>query len=163
MDSPAHQEIISNHPCFSGVSQVYINDGQIYGVIANEDECGQENESVTDLSEHEGKENVDEVKDDTETNENAKWSEFEVNLLIVTYKENAHKFKSPKYNSKQVWNVISNTLKKQNVMKDGVKCSEKWRNLKKMYEKVSKHNNSTGSNRKNWPYYEVPINTNSSL
>lgn len=152
----AHQEIIKNHPCFDRCDQIYVTDSHIYGMIVENEECRKEAELFT--NEHEDRGDLEVLTESTQNNENTKWSEYEINLLIITYKENSHKFKSPRFNSKQVWNIISQELKKQNVLKDGTKCFEKWRNLKKMYEKVTKHNNATGNNRKNWPYYEVFIN-----
>lgn len=89
------------------------------------------------------------------TDEKAVWSHEAVQLLISLYKENKHKFESPMFNKKQVWEHISDKLKKFSVLKSALKCDEKWRNLKKTYDKIINEKNSTGnSNFSYWPYFE---------
>ncbi|CAG9822092.1 unnamed protein product [Phaedon cochleariae] len=64
------------------------------------------------------------------------WSDQETKLLICLYTEHKHKFLSPMYNKKNVWNIISERLKELGTNKSALKCDEKWRNMKKTYDKT---------------------------
>jgi hypothetical protein len=89
------------------------------------------------------------AEDHTEEGKN-RWSEEATFLLIETFKDYKHKFDSPMYNKKQVWGMISNKLKEHNILKSSAKCAEKWRNLKKNYDKVVSENKKTGNNKHTW-------------
>lgn len=58
------------------------------------------------------------------------------------------------YNKKQVWGMISNKLKEHNILKSSAKCDEKWRNLKKNYDKVVSENKKTGNNKHTWKFFK---------
>lgn len=82
------------------------------------------------------------------------WKEDEVLLLISTYKNHKEKFNSGNINKKNVWIIISNEMKTHGVNKDSVKCDEKWRNLRKVYDKVKMENEKTGNGNTNWKYFK---------
>lgn len=87
----------------------------------------------------------------TQCHEN--WTRESIKLLICAYVENKEKFLSPMYNKKKVWENISQTLLKNNVLKSGIKCDEKWRNLKKTYEKVLAEKQKTGGQPVFWEFF----------
>lgn len=82
------------------------------------------------------------------------WTNEGVKLLINAYKNNKHKFYSPQYSNRQVWNIISDELKSESFIKSGHKCDEKWRNLKATYKKTLDHNKATGNNRVTWEFFD---------
>ncbi|KAI4463052.1 myb/sant-like dna-binding domain [Holotrichia oblita] len=86
--------------------------------------------------------------------ESDKWTHEATLLLICTYDKFKNKFSSPMYNKRQVWKIISDEMCKKNITKSAEKCDEKWRNLKKHYDKVLRVNNTTGAERKTWIYFE---------
>lgn len=59
------------------------------------------------------------------------WSEEAVKLLIEVYNNHKYKFDSPSYSKKKVWEIIAMELNKHGYTVSGLKCDEKWRNLKK--------------------------------
>jgi hypothetical protein len=64
------------------------------------------------------------------------WSDKEVEALMETWKKHCLKFESPKYTKKSVG------------------CDEKWRNLKKSYDKIKTENNKTGNRPHHWKFYD---------
>ncbi|CAG9820708.1 unnamed protein product [Phaedon cochleariae] len=82
------------------------------------------------------------------------WSDQETKLLICLYTEHKHKFLSPMYNKKNVWNIISERLKELGTNKSALKCDEKWRNMKKTYDKVLKDKKLTGNSNSYWRYFD---------
>jgi hypothetical protein len=58
------------------------------------------------------------------------------------------------YNKKQAWGMLSNKLKEHNILKSSAKCDEKWRNLKKNYDKVVSENKKTGNNKHTWKFFK---------
>lgn len=82
------------------------------------------------------------------------WTDSMVKLLIASYSEHKSKFDDPKFTKKKVWDLISKDLMVEGVCKPGTKCDEKWRNLRKTYDKVKSHLNTTGGDRIAWKFYE---------
>lgn len=82
------------------------------------------------------------------------WTDNAVKLLIEIYKANKEKFDSPSFTKKKVWEIISTKLNKYGYNKSGVKCDEKWRNLRKTYDKVRTEINKTGNAKVTWKFYE---------
>ncbi|KAG5874828.1 hypothetical protein JTB14_009287 [Gonioctena quinquepunctata] len=58
------------------------------------------------------------------------------------------------FTKKKVWEIISLELSKFGYNKSGVKCDEKWRNLRKTYDKVRTELNKTGNSKITWKFYE---------
>ncbi|XP_044764704.1 putative protein TPRXL [Coccinella septempunctata] len=95
------------------------------------------------------------------------WSHEAIKLLIFSYNENKEKFDSPSYTKKRVWDIISESLAKKGIAKNPQKCDEKWRNLKKTYEKIRAEKNKTGNHSVQWRYFddfqelylEIPISS----
>lgn len=81
------------------------------------------------------------------------WTEAKIKLLIQSYIIHKEKFSSPIYTKKKVWDKISSDLQKYGVEKSGKKCDEKWRNIKKTYEKVLSEKNKTGSAPVTWTFF----------
>ncbi|CAG9759836.1 unnamed protein product [Ceutorhynchus assimilis] len=82
------------------------------------------------------------------------WSDGSIMLLIAAYKDSREKFSSPLYNKKKVWELISQSLAKQGVFKSATECDEKWRNLKKHYDKILTERNMTGNSAIFWRFFE---------
>lgn len=95
------------------------------------------------------KEKTEGIKDESQG-----WSSNNIRLLISTYAELKQKFDSPAHNKATVWKLISDNLKQHGVNKDYKKCDEKFRNLKKRYEKVKAQNNKTGVSPTTWEFYK---------
>lgn len=91
---------------------------------------------------------------ETQTNVFEGWTDNMVKLLITTYSNHKSKFDDPKFTKKKVWNLISQDLMTKGVSKSGIKCDEKWRNLKKTYDKVKLHLNTSGADKIVWKFYE---------
>lgn len=87
-------------------------------------------------------------------NKESVWTDEGVKLLINVYREQKEKFLSPMYNKRNVWELISRELAKHDILKSPMKCDEKWRNLKKTYDKVLKEKHSTGNSNSHWRYFE---------
>ncbi|CAH1106860.1 unnamed protein product [Psylliodes chrysocephalus] len=77
-----------------------------------------------------------------------------VKLLIEAYKTHKNKFESPNYRKNKVWALISCELQKHGFMKYGAKCDEKWRNLRKTYDKVKQNNSKSGHGKTSWEYWD---------
>lgn len=133
---------LQSHDCFQMYNELCIENDMIFGNSAKETSEGNQNTNVNLLFP---------INHET----NMKWSDNAINLLIVTYKNNISKFDSPMYNNNGVWKYISNEMKTHGIQISGEKCNEKWRNLKKTYDKVSKHNSQTGNSKKSWPNFDV--------
>lgn len=142
----------SSHHCFIGSDQINLNiDGYVFpnnsGLISQEgtpvNECPKRSDELTNSDENRNEKRLD------------NWSTQETKFLISTYCELKHKFDSPQYKNSQVWDEISKQLIKQKIIKNPNKCSEKFRNLKKQYIKIKKHNNKSGNDKKNWIFWEV--------
>lgn len=65
---------------------------------------------------------------------------------------------SGKISQKQVWNKISQDMKKKGYDVTGPQCHSKIRSLKKTYKSTKDHNNKSGNNRKTWQFYDVSTN-----
>jgi hypothetical protein len=53
-----------------------------------------------------------------------------------------------------VWEIISEELNGYKIRKSGKRCDEKWRNLKKSYDKIKTGNNKTGNRPHHWKFYD---------
>lgn len=82
------------------------------------------------------------------------WTVPEVKALIEGYRLHENKFMSPLHNKKTVWEKISSHLNGMGIMKTGPKCDEKWRNLKKSYDKILQSKKKTGNHRVDWIFFE---------
>ncbi|XP_068756245.1 uncharacterized protein [Montipora capricornis] len=78
----------------------------------------------------------------------------ETPLLISLYQQNQELFKNVNYKKKQVWELIASRMKSSygcNARAD--QCEGKWKALTLSFRKCEDHNNQTGSNRKECPFY----------
>ncbi|CAG9820045.1 unnamed protein product [Phaedon cochleariae] len=87
-------------------------------------------------------------------NNNQSWTDASVKSPIHAYKHNIDKFSSPLYNKEKVWDKISGEINQHGIKFTGKKCDEKWRNLKKVYDKVIQNKRKTGSGPIHWPYFD---------
>lgn len=130
--------MIATHPCFFDKENVNIDfsTNKLFADTVSEappnlqnildvPQCSKNSVHYTSTSLTEKTTNVAEV-----------WTDNMVKLLIATYSEHKRKFDDPKFTKKKVWDLISQDLLAQGVSKTGVKCDEKWRNLKKLMTKL---------------------------
>jgi hypothetical protein len=151
--------VVDSHYCFSVFNKIQIDEKSclVWGTRAPLNKSAIDNQHSSQLlpscsspvstPEHH-------VLNETTPTETVGWSENAIRLLIVTYNEHKEKFKSPRYNKKEVWNLISHALREHKIYKSGLKCDEKWRNLKKTYEKVRTANKGTGGAPTHWFFFD---------
>lgn len=141
-------DIAAKHRCFKSASNVTLDFEKkricVSDIPVEENKTEQSSVEVAALAEAE--------EQSFNEGEKSFWADEETKLLIEKYKEHKEKFQTcPK---KKVWLKISRDLLKHNVNKDGSKCDEKWRNLKKKYDKVRTENDKSGNATVSWKYFE---------
>lgn len=121
---------IGNHGCFSDFDEIEVNysNGEVTGKSNNIPAAS----SASELG----------------------WTDANVKLLINSYNEHKDKFTSPMWNKRRVWEIISKDLDAHNVQKNSIKCDEKWRNLKKTYDKIRNEKNQTGGCNSHWKFFD---------
>uniref|UniRef100_A0A336MSH5 CSON005055 protein n=1 Tax=Culicoides sonorensis TaxID=179676 RepID=A0A336MSH5_CULSO len=82
------------------------------------------------------------------------WKDHEVKSLIQAYKLHVDDFSNHTIKVLDVWNSISDELKKQGVNKSGVECDKKWRNLKSAFKKIYCDEERTEESKYQWDFYE---------
>ncbi|KAG5889436.1 hypothetical protein JTB14_032769 [Gonioctena quinquepunctata] len=131
--------IVANHNCFEGASNVDLNyesKEMFREVVVPQLQTVQQTVGNS-------------YEEDSQRKESNVWKE-EVALLIATYKIHKEKFNIGMLSKKKVWNIISTEMKLNGVIKDSVKCDEKWRNLKKAYDKVKMESEKSGNENVQW-------------
>jgi hypothetical protein len=53
-----------------------------------------------------------------------------------------------------VWEIMNEELNDYKIRKSGKRCDEKWRNLKKSYDKIKTESNKTGNRPHHWKFYD---------
>ncbi|XP_026499424.2 uncharacterized protein LOC113403175 [Vanessa tameamea] len=76
------------------------------------------------------------------------WDRTKIRQLINAYSEIAHKFKSPKYQKKELWKEIS-----RKIGETASNCDRKFRNLKQTYIRLKMRADS-GRSMTKWRYYK---------
>ncbi|XP_047520457.1 uncharacterized protein LOC125059859 [Pieris napi] len=84
-----------------------------------------------------------------------RWNSPCVLLLLELYRSMEGTLNSGKISQKQVWNKISQDMKKKGYDVTGPQCHSKIRSLKKTYKSTKDHNNKSGNNRKTWQFYDI--------
>lgn len=85
-----------------------------------------------------------------------KWSSDEVKYLISLYEKNRVHFNNPKKTNRSTWATISQELNEAfstNITWE--QCEAKFKNLKKTYKSITDHNNTSGKERKTWPFFDL--------
>ncbi|CAG9822155.1 unnamed protein product [Phaedon cochleariae] len=144
-------EILTNHVCLRNCENVTISYEDLRIYRANVDEP---KETVWDDSDSVGYFPDPEETSTASTSHSETWTDQMVKLLISTYKDNKHKFDSPNFTKKKVWEKISKELNKFGYNESGPKCDEKWRNLKKTYDKVQMEKKKTGNSKVAWKFFD---------
>ncbi|KAG5869232.1 hypothetical protein JTB14_035668 [Gonioctena quinquepunctata] len=129
--------IAANHNCFEGASNVNLNyeSKQMFREVVVP-----QLQTVQQTVGHS-------YDEDSQRKKSNVWEEEEVALLIATYKIHKEKFNIGMLSKKKVWDIISTEMKLHGVIKDGVKCDDKWRNLKKAYDEVKMSEKSGNGER----------------
>lgn len=143
--------MLSSHKCFENAENVTLNyeESKIFVVLNVE----QPNNDTLD-GEPSCSRTGNNVETPPRTKENYVWNDEAVKLLIVSYNDQRHKFDSPSYCKKKVWELISVQMNKHGYKVTGLKCDEKWRNLKKTYDKILKEKNTTGNESVSWKFFD---------
>ncbi|KAG5884404.1 hypothetical protein JTB14_007002 [Gonioctena quinquepunctata] len=142
-------QILAEHECLKDSENVHVNYETKKIYIAENNVKDSECSSLSSSSQPNNVASSSSSKTHTEL-----WTDNTVKLLIDIYKHNKNKFDSPSFTKKKVWEIISLELSKFGYNKSGVKCDEKWRNLRKMYDKVRTELNKTGNSKITWKFYE---------
>lgn len=66
------------------------------------------------------------------------WPKNHVLVLINAFEINKHMFSSTTIRKEKVWQVISKHLKNTGIHKTALQCDNKWKNLRKLYQKKTK-------------------------
>ena len=96
---------------------------------------------------------------DTQNIQTFHWKERHVLCLIDAYKKHQNKFKSVNYKSKDIWKKITEdiehelTKNKEFIVPTKVQVENKWKTIYNRYKKVTDHNNVSGNERKECPFY----------
>ncbi|CAG9825753.1 unnamed protein product [Phaedon cochleariae] len=90
-------------------------------------------------------------------NEGISWStrNLKYSCIPEAGEQQRTRFKIQQLYKKKDWEVISQELNKFGYKKSGVKCDEKWRNLRKTYDKVRTEIDKTGNSKVSWKFYEA--------
>ncbi|XP_044577100.1 uncharacterized protein LOC123260170 [Cotesia glomerata] len=88
-----------------------------------------------------------------------RWNSPCVLLILELYRSMERTLNSGKISQKQVWNKISQDMKKKKGYDvTGPQCHSKIQSLKKTYKSTKDHNNKSGNNRKTWQFYDISTN-----
>lgn len=142
-DLIVEEQLLMSHSCFADVENVYFDYST--KLIIKESSVNRETEENSPILQ--GTLNTPAAFSETKE----KWTDNMVKLLISAYKE---KFSSSAYTKKKVWELISAKMGEFGYKKDGLKCDEKWRNLKKSYDKVKQELNKSGNKNISWAFYK---------
>lgn len=149
---------MASHQCFFSGDQIFIDNDKVYngneaGVInptAGHGQCSTVQETSSLNSDED-----DSGTPSTSTGaKKASWSDSETKCLMAAYVNNKENVLSSMFNKKQVWQKISKELIQSGVYKSAKTCDEKWRNLKKMYEKIENNLKTTGAKKSHRIFYE---------
>ncbi|KAJ8915717.1 hypothetical protein NQ315_000651 [Exocentrus adspersus] len=115
---------------------------------------------VEDKHEEETQKNSTNVEDDASSSKSGKaetlriWTYDTTCFLINLVQEFDQEFQ--RSIKKLVWKKICNRLEKEmKVTVSPQQCDTKWKGLVETYKNVKKHNDTSGNNKKDWPYFEL--------
>ena len=83
-----------------------------------------------------------------------RWTDESVKLLISLYHEHEHKFADVNFKNKSVWEAIAKGMKQKNYQPSRTQCSNKWKQLKKIFVEVEDSKRATGRGTETWKCYQ---------
>ncbi|XP_063923782.1 uncharacterized protein LOC135137931 [Zophobas morio] len=83
------------------------------------------------------------------------WNDASTKLFITLYEQHKICFDSKKCTNRSVWGQIAAEMQSHSYHVTIEQVENKWKNLKKQYKKIVDHNNSSGRDRADWPYFSA--------